>query len=241
MRNHYRSLLARPVLSILAVLLVLHSASPAAAAMADRTPLQLKVSSILDKYPAQSAVEMDALAVELLSLGRDGILEVCRRLAGPGKDADANPRYAVDGLSLHVSRPGGAEKERLLYVGALLVALDKAPDADVRAFIISQVQLAGKGEAVKSLARYIKDPKLGEPATRALLTIRTPKAEKVLLKSFGPSSGVNRIAIVKALGDLRSRAAVERILPLADSRDDGLREAALQAWPKSAMRAPSVS
>jgi len=229
MRNHYRSLLARPVLSILAVLLVLHSASPAAAAMADRTPLQLKVSSILDKYPAQSAVEMDALAVELLSLGRDGILEVCRRLAGPGKDADANPRYAVDGLSLHVSRPGGAEKERLLYVGALLVALDKAPDADVRAFIISQVQLAGKGEAVKSLARYIKDPKLGEPATRALLTIRTPKAEKVLLKSFGPSSGVNRIAIVKALGDLRSRAAVERILPLADSRDDGLREAALQA------------
>ena len=197
--------------------------------MADRTPLQLKVSSILDKYPAQSAVEMGALAVELLSLGRDGILEVCRRLAGPGKDADANPRYAVDGLSLHVSRPGGAEKERLLYVGALLVALDKAPDTDVRAFIITQVQIAGKGETVKSLARYIKDPRLGEPATRALLTIRTPEAEKALLMSLGLSSGMNRTAIVKALGDLKSRAAVERILPLADSRDDGLREAALQA------------
>jgi len=197
--------------------------------MADRTPLQLKVTNILDKYPARSAAEMDALASELLTLGRKGVLEVCRRLAGPGKAADASPRYAVDGLSLHVSRPGGAEKERLLYVDGLLAALDKAPDADVRAFIISQVQIAGKDETVKPLARYIKDPRLGEPATRALLTIRTPEAEKALLRSLGPSSGVNRTAIVKALGDLRSRAAVERILPLADSRDDNLREAALQA------------
>jgi len=221
--------MARPVLPALAVLLVLRLVSPAAAAMADRTPVQLKVTNILDKYPAGSAAEKDALAAELLSLGREGVLEVCRRLTGPGKGADANPRYAVDGLSLHVTRPGGAEKERLLYVGALLAALDKAPDADVRAFIISQVQIAGKGEAVKSLVRYIKDLRLGEPATRALLTIRTPEAEKALLMSLGSSSGMNRTAIVKALGDLRSRAAVDRILPLVDSRDDGLREAALQA------------
>jgi len=229
MSNNHRSLMARLVLSILAVLLVLYSASPAASAMADRTPLQLEVANILDKYPARSAAEMDGLAARLLSLGREGVLEVCRRLAGPGKAADASPRYAVDGLSLHVCRPGGPEKERVLYVGALLAALDKAPDTDVRAFIISQVQIAGKGEAVKSLARYIKDPRLGEPAMRALLTIRTPEAEKALLMSLGPSSGMNRTAIVKTLGDLRSRTAVERILPLADSRDDGLREAALQA------------
>jgi HEAT repeat protein len=172
---------------------------------------------------------MDGLAAELLSLGREGVLEVCRRLAGPGKDANASPRYAIDGLSLRFSRPGGAEKERLLYVGALFAALDKAPDADARAFIISQVQIVGKGEAVKPLARYIKDPRLGEPAARALLTIRTPEAEKALLMSLGPSSGMTRTAIVKALGGLRSRAAVERILPLADSRDDVLREATLQA------------
>jgi HEAT repeat protein len=221
--------MARPVLSILAVLMVLRLASSGAATMADRTPIQLKVTNILSKYPARSAAEMDGLAAELLSLGREGVLEVCRRLAGPGKDANASPRYAIDGLSLRFSRPGGAEKERLLYVGALFAALDKAPDADARAFIISQVQIVGKGEAVKPLARYIKDPRLGEPAARALLTIRTPEAEKALLMSLGPSSGMTRTAIVKALGGLRSRAAVERILPLADSRDDVLREATLQA------------
>jgi len=197
--------------------------------MADRTPIQLKVTNILGKYPARGAAEMDGLAARLLSLGREGVLEVCRRLAGPGKAPDASARYAVDGLSLHVSRPGGAEKERLLYVGALLAALDKAPDADVKAFIISQVQIAGKGEAVKSLTRYVKDPRLGEPATRALLTIRTPEAEKALFMSLGPSTGMNRIAIIKALGDLGSRAAVKSLLPFADTRDDGLREAALQA------------
>jgi len=229
MSNNHRSLLARPVLPALAFLLVLRLAPPAAAAMADRTPLQLKVTNILGKYPARSTAEMDGLAAQLLSLGREGVLEVCRRLAGPGKAVDTSPRYAVDGLSLFVSRPGGPEKERLLYVGALLAALDKSPDTDVRAFIISQVQIAGKGEAVKSLARYIKDPGLGEPAMRALLTIRTPEAEKALFMSLGSSSGINRTAIVKALGDLRSRAAVDRILPLVDSRDDGLREAALQA------------
>jgi HEAT repeat protein len=232
MRNSPRSLFVRRALSIFAVLAalpVLRLAPPAAAAVNDRTPLQLKVTNILDKVPARSAAEMDGLAARLLSLGREGVLEVCRRLAGPGKAPDASARYAVDGLSLHVSRPGGAEKERLLYVGALLAALDKAPDADVKAFIISQVQIAGKGEAVKSLARYVKDPRLGEPATRALLTIRTPGAEKALFMSLGPSTGMNRIAIIKALGDLGSRAAVESLLPLADTRDDGLREAALQA------------
>jgi len=199
------------------------------ASVADRTPLQFEVANILAKLPAKSASEMDSLAARLLSLGREGILEVCRRLAGPGKDADASPRYAIDGLSLRVSRPGSAEKERLLYVSALFAALDKAPDAEAKTFFISQVQIVGRSEAVKPLARYLKDPRLGESATRALLAIRTPEAEKALLMSLGPSRGMTRTAIVSALGELRSRAAVERILPFTDSRDDVLREATLRA------------
>jgi len=229
MRNKHRKLFARPVLPILAVFIAFYSASSGDAATADRTPLQYKITNILNKYPALSRAEMDGLAAELLSLGREGVQEVCLRLATPGKEANPSARYAIDSLSLHLSRPGGIEKDRILYVGALFAALDKVPEAEAKAFIISQVQTVGRGEAVKPLARYIKDPRLGEPAIRALLSIRNPEAEKILLMSLGTAKGMTRTAVVKALGDLRSRAAVERILPLADSRDETLREVTLQS------------
>ncbi len=132
MRNNHRSLLARPVLSILAVLMVLRLASSGAAAMADRTPLQLKVTNILGKYPARSAAEMDGLAAELLSLGREGVLEVCRRLAGPGKDANACPRLCHRRPVALFQPSRRRRKGKASYVGALFAALDKAPDADVK-------------------------------------------------------------------------------------------------------------
>jgi HEAT repeat protein len=188
-----------------------------------------RVDAILAEYPAVNAAKKDILAAALISTGRDGILEVCRRLAGPGKADDASARFAVDSLSLWAARPGGLEKDRLLLVKTLFEALERTPDPDVKDFVISEIQIAGRSEAVRPLSRLLSDRRLGGPAIRALLSIRTAEAEKVLLKSLGASPAPNRTPLVIALGELRSRPAVKKIAAFAESPDHALREAALRA------------
>ena len=68
-----------------------------------------------------------------------------------------------------------------------------------------------------------------EPAAQALLAIRTKEVEGVLLEALPSVSGSNRITIVKALGELRSKAAAYEILKFTASSDRDLREAALFA------------
>ncbi|MCX6577325.1 MAG: hypothetical protein NTV82_13150, partial [Candidatus Aminicenantes bacterium] len=91
----------------------------------DTRPLQAKVTDILARFPAQFPAEKDALAAGLLSLGPEGILETCRRLAPPGADDDSLVRYALDAAAVYASR-AGAEKERRMFAEAVIEALDQA-------------------------------------------------------------------------------------------------------------------
>jgi HEAT repeat protein len=194
----------------------------------DSVRLQAKVTEILAKFPAQSPVEKDALAAELLSLGSDGIQETCRRLVAPGTGDDSLARYALDAAAVSASR-AGAEKDRRVFAEAVIESLDQVRYTEIKTFLISELQLMGKDESVKPLSKYLEDLRLCEPAARALVTIKTPKAEKALLKALEADSVANPIALIKALGEIRSRAAVKKISVYAESRDEKTRRVALYA------------
>jgi HEAT repeat protein len=108
-------------------------------------------------------------------------------------------------------------------------SLEAARDSEVKAFLIRQLQIAGREESVKLLSQFLVDARLCEPATQALLAIGTPATEKVLLKSLGAVSGENRITIVKALGELRSIKSVKKIIKYAQNGDANLHNVALFA------------
>jgi HEAT repeat protein len=194
----------------------------------DTVRLQAKVTEILTKFPAQSPAEKDALAAELLSLGSDGIQETCRRLVAPGTGDDSLARYALDAAAVYASR-AGAEKDRRVFAEAVIESLDQVRFSENKTFLISELQLAGKDESVKPLSKYLEDLRLCEPVARALVTIKTPKAEKALLKALEADSVVNPVALIKALGEFRSRAAVKKISVYAESRDEKTRQVALYA------------
>lgn len=187
-----------------------------------------KVSTILAKFPAENSTDKDLCAAELLSLGPKGLRDVCRRLAAPGTDDDSLARFAVDAVAAYVMRPG-AEAERLMFIKELLKALAEPGNTDVKIFLISQIQLAGKREAVKPLGKFLKDSKLCGPAARALVAIRTSDAEGVFIKALGRAPLANKINVVQALGELRSAAAVKKIMPFASMANENLRLAALAA------------
>jgi len=194
----------------------------------DTALLKPRVAGLLARFPAADTAGRDSLCGELVELGPSAVEEVCGRVLPPGAGEDSAARFALNGLAIYVMRPG-AEKERLLYVGAVLRSIERAADKDVKAFLISQVQWTGGKESVKPLAKYLTDRALAEPAAQALLAARQPGAEAVFLKALGRAPATAKVTLIKALGQMRSREAVKRFLPLAESPDEDLRQAALFA------------
>ena len=192
--------------------------------------LKARVSSIVGRFPAETAAARDALCAEILGLGPAALSETLAGVQPPGGANDSKARFAVNGLAVYVTR-SGAEAERLGFVKALLAALTMSRDKDVAAFFMSQVELAGRAEAVRPLARYLSDKALSGPAARALQTIGGPDAARVLLAALagGKAPAEATVAVVDALGALRSREAVKKLISLAESNDEGLRRAARAA------------
>jgi HEAT repeat protein len=187
-----------------------------------------QISSILERFPADTAADRDTLCAEIVKLGPAALAETCSRVLPPGAGNDAKARFAVNGLAVYATR-SGAEAERLLFVRSLLAAVAASPDKNVASFFIAQIQLAGKTEAVKPLARYLADEALAAPAAAALQTIGGPEATRTLVASLDKAPWTARASIVDALGAMRSREAVKKLLPLADGADEGLRRAARAA------------
>ncbi|OGD23916.1 MAG: hypothetical protein A2Y70_03955 [Candidatus Aminicenantes bacterium RBG_13_64_14] len=219
--------------ALIAVLILAVSSSGLTAARQASGPgrgedLKPLVSSILERFPAEMSSARDGLCAEILKLGPAAIREICGRVLAPGEGDDAKARFAVNGLAVYVTRPG-AESERAVFARALLASLAGSRDKNVAAFLLSQIQAAGKKESIKPLAGYLVDETLAGPAAAALQTIGGPEAARVLLKSLDAAPLIARLAIIKALGELRSREAVKRILRFAESGDEGLRRTALFA------------
>ena len=219
----------KTVCRLLAVYLVVFILSQPSARASDSAQTgKSTVRTLVDRFPAQSTEERQTLASQLMGMGPEGILEVCSLLVPPGTGDDTEARYAISALTTFVSRKG-EEKKRLIYVKTLFKALERETNRDVQAFLIRQVQQAGKKESIKPLGRYLVDKRLCESATQALLAIGSPQSEKVLLKALKTATGANRVTIVKALGELQVEEATKKILPFAADEDNDLRQVALYA------------
>jgi HEAT repeat protein len=203
---------------------------PTAAQAVPAGDIKARVAAIVARFPAETADARDALCAEILGLGPAGLAGTLALVEPPGGANDAKARFAVNGLTVYATRPG-ADRERLLLVKALLAAIAGSPDKDRAAFFISQVELAGRAEAVKPLAGCLTDRILAGPAARALQTISGPEAARALLAALaaGKAPAEAAVAVVDALGAMRSREAAKKLIPLAASNDEGLRRAARSA------------
>jgi HEAT repeat protein len=186
------------------------------------------ISAILVRFPAPGPAEKASLAAEIFELGEAGIEEICRRLCAAGTADDSLARYALDAAGTYAMRSGG-EKDRAVYTQAVIKALKNPADPEVKSFLIGRLEQAGGPECLEPLGRFLTDPKLADPAIRALLAIRSPGTARILLGALGRSESSNPVPFLHALGELRDREAVSRIVPFASAQDAGIREAALFA------------
>jgi HEAT repeat protein len=185
-------------------------------------------AEIVQRFPAQSSSERDQAADDLIALGFDGILSVCSMLAPPGEKDDTRIRYALHGVTMRVNRTG-QEVPRALYSRVLIKALQNAPHEEVKAFLIREIQLTAGDEAVSPLSFYLRDPRLCDPAAQALTAIGSTKVEASLRAALASASGHQRVILIRALGEMRSAAAVPQILAYANAQEPELRQVSLFA------------
>jgi len=186
------------------------------------------INVILAGFPAGSSEEMEELTLDILALGKGGIIELCLMLESGEKTKKTRAEYAVHGLAVSTARLL-REDDRFLVSKAFIKSLDLVKDKNTKGFILGQLQLLGKRETVRPVARYLTDRDLCEPAARALISVGSERAEKALLKSLDSVSGDRLITVIKALGELRSRKAVKKIAPYISNQDKDLRRVSLYA------------
>jgi HEAT repeat protein len=186
---------------------------------------ETRIADMLALFPASGFDQRDSLAEEILSMGADGIEALCDMLVPAGEGDDASIRYALNGTTVYAARPG-AESQRLLVSRALIQALKRADHSQVKAFLIRQLRIAGREEAVSALAVYLSDPAAAEPSLRALTAIGGPEAERLILKAL-PRTETSQIpAFMQALGLLRSERAVKSLQHYANRGDIQTRQTA---------------
>jgi len=186
------------------------------------------VDDLVARMPAAGKAEGLRLAAELVKLGPDAVKAIAAKLVPPTQGGDLKERLALHGLALTVARPG-AEADRKMVAGALVPAMQAAKGREVKAFLIRQLQLCGKDEAVPPLARLLTSADLYEPAAQALTRIRTPKAIEAMVRALPGAKPPLRLTLIRALGSLRAKAAAPEIRKHAASPDRTLRLLALYA------------
>jgi len=210
-----------------AVLLIFVSACALRGVKAPDVP-PASPAPLLARFPADNAADRDAVCAEILKLGPAAVEGICAGVLPPGTGDDGAARFALNGLAVYVTG-SQAEDQRVLFARAVAASLGRAADREVKAFLISQLQLAGGAESVKPLAAYLIDERLAGPAARALVAIGGKESDAAMVAALDRAPGAAKLALIQALGEARSAEAAKKLLMYAESADADLRQPALAA------------
>lgn len=193
---------------------------------ANRT-VQTVVADAVAQMPAQTQQKYNQLIEDLVSTGANGVQSLVDMLHAPGQGSNAQVEYALSGLS-HYVMAKGQESARLITSNAYVKALNRVEDREIKAFIIRQLQVVGKGEAVEALSAYLNTEALSGPAARALSAINTPDAAAALKSALMRRMGtpVTQRDVIMAIGDAQMEGMADLVQTYLTAADENLRRAA---------------
>lgn len=187
-----------------------------------------QVDEWLRQLPAGNQQEAEKIFSEMLSAGSSVVYELGRRLAAPGEKDDSLVRFALDGLVTRSGRPGQEEQRQLLADDLLKLAV-QAPSDEIRKFLLEEVQYVVSPKHLGRLAAFLKNPDLTEYALKAMLRVKGPELEDILINNLDRIPSASQPSIILTLGNLRSRKALPRLRVMASDSDPEIRYSALAA------------
>ncbi|MGV8878933.1 MAG: family 16 glycoside hydrolase [Sphingobacteriaceae bacterium] len=193
----------------------------------DQRTVTTRIADLLLKLPSQDAAQLNANMTEIANLGETGYQQLVSMLLPAGAD-NSRLQYAINGFSYYATQPG-KESWRKTSVDTYTASLKKATDLEVKRFLIEQLMIVAKEEAIPTLVTYLSDEALCDPAAQALVKINSEKANDALLMAMPNAKGTCQLYIVKALGDNRVNKAAKPIAALVGQSDQKLEKVVLNA------------
>ena len=193
----------------------------------DRRTNTTKIIDLLATMPAPDKAQLNKSMQQIAQLGNDGIAEMVRMLTQTGRGDNTALEYAIAGYSFYVTQKG-KEEERKKAVMAFCSTIGQLSVVH-QMFLIQQLQVIGKDDAISCLQRLLKNQSVAGAAARALAQINTIAAEKALLTALQSAKGESQIAFIESLGYAQYKPAVPQVTSIAKSSSGDLRKASLYA------------
>ena len=197
--------------------------------MAKQQTPSKELAAILEDIPAVDIATAAGVGRKLIAGGPAMIAELIDLVGQEfGDAAGAMPKYAMHGAAIYAGRPA-SDKGRKMVAEALAGQLAKKHSADLKAFIIRQLQFCGRPDEVPALAKFLGNQQLCEPAVQALLAIGDDTAAAALRGALVSAKGKHRVTILNAVGRLRDKGSAPAARKFAGDKDRDVRLAALYA------------
>lgn len=207
--------------------------SPSVSPNSPSEAIREKVDSWLRQLPAASQEEADRIFSEMLEGGPPVVQELCRRLEAPGQADDSLVRYAIDGLIVQAGKPG-LEKLKDRLADDLLKFATRSDSSEIKKFLLDEVQFIVGKKHLSLLRPHLRNPELAEYAVKAMLRVKGPELEKILVEDLDRIPPQARKPVIQALGMMKSRSAVKKLRALAASDDPEIKFLALTAIAEAA-------
>ncbi len=187
-------------------------------------------ADVLAQMPAEQQAEYDKQIGELSAAGEEAVFTLINMINAPGKGSNAKVDYALSGLS-HFVMAKGQENARQVVARAYAQALDKVEERETKAFVIRQLQIVGRDDAVEALSAYLGDPELSGPAARALAAIGTENAGQALKAGLMRRMGTAETQkdLLEAIAEAQVAGTEDLVKTYVDHEDPDMRKMARYA------------
>lgn len=186
------------------------------------------VCEVLEQLPAENNQEYRTAMERLASTGKEGILQVARKMVPADKGENARFEYAISGLVDYVLLTGN-KAYRTSTASGLTKALEECTDNPHKAYLMSELQKCASAKEFRVFSRYLNDPYLQDFAISGIAKLQGAEKSTIKLIKSGkaPHEKLAYLAYFKQLNGL------EKILlgwlPNADERTTASIYAALSA------------
>ncbi|PCJ94536.1 MAG: hypothetical protein COA50_12310 [Flavobacteriaceae bacterium] len=190
--------------------------------------LETKVADILAQLPTKNLEHSDKLMEEIIGLNSEGVLQFCDMLVPLGTGDDTQARYAIESVARY---SGGRERTigTSVVEEALLRALDKMANTEIKTFLMAGLMHCGSDASVHVLSAYLGEDKLYKPALAVLMSIGTLKASKAVYEATKKADTEKQPTFIEALGKLNYNPSVGLLEQLAVDNSILIRQKSLMA------------
>ncbi|MDR9410761.1 MAG: DUF1080 domain-containing protein, partial [Balneolaceae bacterium] len=175
-----------------------------------------EITRLIVNMPAEEKEEEKWVNEQMTAYGAEAVQALSWMLTDPAVGSDLKARYALSSLANYTAG-FGSEPGKQNFESALLAEIKKDRPIDVKDFLLEQLILTGSDRSVPVLEPLLVHERLYNNALKVLLTLNTPSAAEAVRNTLPAVDGEQKIALIKALGELEDKSSTEQLMEFAAS------------------------